>query len=697
MSDEQNLSKEEKQRRKEERRKAFLAAHPELAARQQEASQKRQEKKEKLAAAAQELDLNDQEKVRRQKMEDLRSQGIDPFGHAYQRTARSGQIREKYGDKSQEELNQIHAEVSIAGRIMTKRRLGKLGFIHLQDREGQIQCVINRSLVGEQTYELFKQSDLGDIVGVSGHVIRTDAGELSVEAETYTHLSKAIRPLPEKYHGLQDKEERYRRRYLDLIMNQRSMEIAILRPRIIRAIQHYMDSHDYIEVETPILQPLLTGASARPFITHHNALNKDFYLRIATELELKRLIVGGMEGVYEIGRIFRNEGMDLKHNPEFTTMEAYKAYSDLSGMMEFNEELFESVALEVFGKTDFTFMAQNISLKAPYKRWNMVDAVREVTGVDFWQPMSVEEALQYAEKFQVPVEEHQKSVGHIISLFFEQFCEDKIVQPTFVWGHPIEISPLARKNPDDPRFTQRFELEIAGVEMSNAFTELNDPIDQRERFEDQLKQKAKGDAEASDLDEDYVEAMEYGMPPTGGIGIGIDRFVMMLLGEDSIREVLLFPTMKPREDEKNTLTGQSSESLNAEKFFTPNEQIDFSKVTIEPLFQDQASFETFSSCDFRAVKVKACEAVPKSKKLLKFVLDDGTGKDRIILSGIHAYYQPEELVGKTLIAILNLPPKPMMGLVSDGMLLSALHEEDGKEALHLLIVDNHIPAGAKLY
>ena len=447
---------------------------------------------------------------------------------------------------TKEELDAQDNEVSIAGRIMSKRRMGKLGFVHLLDRDGRIQIVINERVVGEQVYSLFKSSDLGDIIGVKGKVIKTMAGELSVEVREYTHLSKALRPLPEKFHGLTDKEERYRRRYLDLIMNDDSRKIAILRPRIIRAIQHYMDSHGYIEVETPILQPILGGANARPFVTHHNALDKDYYLRIATELPLKRLIVGDLEKVYEIGRIFRNEGMDLKHNPEFTTMEAYCAYSDLEGMMKMNEELFESVAMEVFGKTDFEFMGKTISLKAPFKRWNMVDAVKEVTGVDFWQPMSLEDALKLAKEHNVEVAPHQMSVGNIISLFFDAFCEDKIEQPTFVWGHPIEISPLAKKNPKDPRFTQRFELEIMGIEMDNAFTELNDPIDQKERFEKQLENKAKGDDEAAEMDEDYVEALEYGLPPTGGIGMGIDRFVMLLTGQDSIRDVLLFPTMKQR-------------------------------------------------------------------------------------------------------------------------------------------------------
>ena len=548
----EELTKEEKQRLKEERRKAFEAAHPELAAKRKEADQKKQkvqQKKEEVVNAVNAALLNDQEAARREKMNALREKGIDPFGQAFERDHNSATIKEVYGDKTQEELNKLNAEVSIAGRIMSKRRMGKLGFIHLLDREGRIQIVINQRIVGDDIYELFKSSDLGDILGIKGRVIKTQTGELSVECHTYTHLAKALKPLPEKFHGLTDKEERYRRRYVDLIMNDSSREIAILRPRIISAIRRWMDSHGYIEVETPILQPILGGASARPFITHHNALDKDFYLRIATELPLKRLIVGGLEKVYEIGRIFRNEGMDLKHNPEFTTMEAYCAYTDLEGMMKMNEELFEAVALEVFGRTEFEFMGQTISLKAPFKRWNMVDAVKEVTGVDFWQPMSVEEALKIAEEHHVEVLPHQRTVGNIISLFFDEFCEDKITQPTFVYGHPIEISPLAKKNPEDPRFTQRFELEICGIEMDNAFTELNDPIDQKERFEKQLELKKLGDDEASEMDDDYVEALEYGMPPTGGIGMGIDRLVMLMCGVDSIRDVLLFPTMKPRDGE----------------------------------------------------------------------------------------------------------------------------------------------------
>lgn len=542
MAEEKNNITEQLQKELAQRQKALEEAQAAL----ESTKQTIKENAKKLVKAVEEVRLTDQQEARIAKMNALREQGIDPFGKAFHRTSNSQLIKDEYSEKNAEELESLHAEVSIAGRIMQKRRMGKLGFIHLLDREGKIQVVINKRIIGDEIYELFKASDLGDIVGIRGTVIKTQTGELSVEAHEYTHLSKALRPLPDKFHGLQDKEERYRRRYVDLIMNDESRKIAILRPRIVSAIRRYMDSQGYLEVETPILQPILGGANARPFITHHNALDKDFYLRIATELPLKRLIVGGLEKVYEIGRIFRNEGMDLKHNPEFTTMEAYCAYTDLEGMMKLNEGLFEHVALEVCGTTDFKFMGQDISLKAPFKRWNMVDAVKEVTGVDFWQPMSVEEAYKLAQEHHITVEPHQMTVGHIISLFFEEFCEDKIVQPTFVYGHPIEISPLAKKNPEDPRFTDRFELLVNGIEMDNAFTELNDPIDQRERFEAQLKAKELGDDEANEMDTDYVEALEYGLPPTGGIGFGIDRFVMLLTGTDSIRDVLLFPTMKDR-------------------------------------------------------------------------------------------------------------------------------------------------------
>ena len=490
-----------------------------------------------------EQNLSEQEVVRRQKMQDLIDKGIDPFGHAYARTHRSAQLKELYGDKTKEELQEMHVEASVAGRIMTKRRMGKLGFMHIQDRDGQIQIVVNKGVVGEEVYEIFKASDIGDIVGIKGEVVKTDSGELSVKAHEYTHLSKALRPLPEKFHGLTDVEERFRRRYVDLIMNEESRKVAMLRPKIIRAIQHYLDGQGLIEVETPVLQPILGGAAARPFVTHHNTLDMDFYLRIATELPLKRLIVGGLEGVYEIGRLFRNEGMDTKHNPEFTTVEAYVAYSDMYGMMDLCENLLNSVAMEAIGKTEFEWNGKTISLQKPFKRISMVDAIKEVTGVDFSKQMTTEEALELAKQHHVEVEKHQMTFGHIVNLFFETFCEEKIVQPTFVYGHPIEVSPLAKKA-EDPRFTQRFELFIDGTEYANAFSELNDPIDQRQRFEKQLELKALGDDEASEMDTDYVEALEYGLAPTGGIGIGVDRLVMFLTGQTSIREVLLFPHMK---------------------------------------------------------------------------------------------------------------------------------------------------------
>lgn len=638
--------------------------------------------------------LTQQEQVRRQKMQDLIDMGIDPFGSRYDRTSNSGIITSSYGDKTKEELDELQVTVKIAGRIMTKRRQGKAGFMNIQDREGQIQIYVRKDEIGDDQYEIFKKNDIGDIVGIEGTVMKTDHGQLSVRAKNYTHLSKSLRPLPEKFHGLTDVEERFRRRYVDLIMNPEAKRIALTRPKIIRAIQHYLDGQGLVEVETPVMQPILGGASARPFVTHHNTLNMDFYLRIATELPLKRLIVGGLEGVYEIGRLFRNEGMDAMHNPEFTTVEAYVAYSDLHGMMDLIEGLFDSVANEVLGTTDITYQGTKLSLKAPFKRIHMVDAIKEACGVDFWQDMSYEEALKLAEEHDIEVEKIQNTVGHIINLFFEKYVEETIVQPTFVYGHPTSISPLAKKNTKDPRFADRYELFICGHEYANAFSELNDPIDQRERFEKQLELRELGDDEANEVDTDYVEALEYGLPPTGGVGLGIDRFVMLLTDQRTIREVLLFPTMK-------TLGGVKSENgVSSKEVSTPNsepEKIDFSKVKVEPLFEEDVDFDTFSKSDFRAVKVKECVAVPKSKKLLQFTLDDGTGTDRTILSGIHAYYEPEELVGKTLIAITNLPPRAMMGIDSCGMLLSAVHEEEGEEKLHLLMVDDHIPAGAKLY
>lgn len=638
--------------------------------------------------------LTEQEKIRRQKMEELKEMGIEPFGQAYERTHKSGQIRAEYEGCTKEELEEKNVTVKVAGRIMTKRRQGKAGFMHIQDVDGQIQIYVRKDVIGEEAYEVFKKSDLGDIVGIEGKVMKTNHGELSVKAEVYTHLTKALRPLPEKFHGLQDKEERFRRRYVDLIMNEESKRIAVTRPRIIRAIQRYLDGKGLMEVETPVLQPILGGAAARPFITHHNTLDMPFYLRIATELPLKRLIVGGLEGVYEIGRLFRNEGMDATHNPEFTTVEAYVAYSDLNGMMDLIEGLFDYVANEVLGTTEITYNEKAISLKAPFKRLHMVDAIKEACGVDFWKEMSFEEACEIAKEHEIEVEKKHNSVGHIINLFFEKYVEETLIQPTYIYGHPTSISPLAKKNAQDPRFADRYELFIDGHEYANAFSELNDPIDQRERFENQLKLRDLGDDEANEMDTDYVEALEYGLPPTGGVGLGIDRFVMLLTGQTTIREVLLFPTMKPLNGVKDEIgvNAQPIESPKAEP-----EKIDFSKVEIEPLFKDFVDFETFSKSDFRAVKVLACEAVPKSKKLLKFTLDDGTGTERTILSGIHAYYEPEELVGKTCIAITNLPPRPMMGIDSCGMLISAVHHEEGEEKLHLLMVDDHIPAGAKLY
>ena len=488
--------------------------------------------------------LTQQEKARRQKMQDLIDMGIDPFGHRYDRTSNSGKIIAAYEDKTKEELEEVNVTVKIAGRIMTKRRQGKAGFMHIQDREGQIQIYVRKDEIGEDQYEIFKKNDIGDIVGIEGTVMKTDHGQLSVRAKVYTHLSKSLRPLPEKFHGLTDVEERFRRRYVDLIMNPEAKKIALTRPKIIRAIQHYLDGQGLVEVETPVLQPILGGAAARPFVTHHNTLDMDFYLRIATELPLKRLIVGGLEGVYEIGRLFRNEGMDAMHNPEFTTVEAYVAYSDLHGMMDLIEGLFDSVANEVLGTTEITYQGTELSLKAPFKRIHMVDAIKEACGVDFWQEMTYEEAKKIAEEHDIEVEKIHNTVGHIINLFFEKYVEETIVQPTFVYGHPTSISPLAKKNAEDPRFADRYELFICGHEYANAFSELNDPIDQRERFEKQLELRELGDDEANEVDTDYVEALEYGLPPTGGVGLGIDRFVMLLTDQRTIREVLLFPHMK---------------------------------------------------------------------------------------------------------------------------------------------------------
>ncbi len=634
-------------------------------------------------------ELTEQEVVRREKAEKLRELGLDPFGHSFQRNAYAQEIKEKYKDVEHDAFENMTDEAIVAGRIMFIRKMGKASFCTIKDKTGLIQIYISINDIGEEKYSLFKTADLGDIVGIRGKIMKTRTGEVTIKCLEYTPLVKALKPLPEKFHGLTDKEERYRRRYVDLIMNDDSRRVAFLRPKIIRCIQNYMDKQGFTEVETPVLSTLLTGASAKPFITHHNAQDLDMYLRIALELPLKRLLVGGMEAVYEIGRVFRNEGMDLKHNPEFTLMEAYLAYSDLEGMMNLTENMYQTIAKEVMGKMTYNWYGYEINLEGPWKRISMVDAIKEKTGIDFKQEMTLDEALELAREHQIVVEEHEKTVGHIINLFFEKYVEETLIQPTFLYGHPVEISPLTKRNVEDPRFVDRFELFIAGREFANAYTELNDPIDQLERFEEQLKEKDLGNDEANDIDMDFIEALEYGMPPAGGVGYGIDRLVMLFTESESIRDVILFPTMKP-------LNG--TETVKKDIVVEPKKEvIDFSKVEIEPLFTDYVDFDTFSKSDFRAVKVKDCVAVPKSKKLLQFTLDDGTGTDRTILSGIHAYYEPEELIGKTLVAITNLPPRTMMGIDSCGMLLSAVHTEENEEKLHLLMVDGHIPAGAKLY
>lgn len=634
-------------------------------------------------------ELTEQEVVRREKAERLRELGLDPFGHRYDRDSFAKDIKEKYANVDHDAFENMDDTARVVGRIMFIRKMGKASFFTIQDKTGTIQVYISINDIGEDNYNLFKTADIGDIVGVYGKIMKTKTGEVTIKCLEYTHLVKALRPLPEKFHGLTDKEERYRRRYVDLIMNEESRKVAFLRPKIIRCIQNYLDGQGFVEVETPVLSTLLTGASARPFTTHHNAQDLDMYLRIALELPLKRLLVGGMEAVYEIGRVFRNEGMDLRHNPEFTELEAYLAYSDLNGMMDLTEGMFTKIARDVVGKMDYTFYGHNINLDGPWKRISMVDAIKEQTGIDFKKDLSIDECLKLAEEHGIEVQEHEKSFGHIVNLFFEKYVEETLIQPTFLYGHPIEISPLTKKNPDDPRFVDRFELFIGGKEFANAYTELNDPIDQLERFEAQLAERDLGNDEANDIDYDFVEALEYGMPPAGGIGYGIDRLVMLFTEQDSIRDVLLFPTMKER---GNNTTKVINNINNKTK-----EKIDFSNVVIEPLFKDEVDFDTFSKSDFRVVKVKDCTAVEKSNKLLKFVLDDGTEEDRVILSGIHKYYEPEELIGKTCIAITNLPPRKMMGIYSCGMLISAVHEECGEERLHLLMVDDSIPAGAKVY
>ena len=631
--------------------------------------------------------FSEQELIRREKASKIREMGLDPFGSRFDKTDYAADLKEKYASLEHDEFEKKDITAIVSGRIMFIRKMGKASFFTIQDKTDKIQIYISVNDVTEEEYNLFKMADIGDIVGISGKVMKTNSGELTIKCLKYTHLVKALKPLPEKYHGLQDIEERYRRRYVDLIMNEDSKKVAFLRPRIIRCIQNYMDNLGFTEVETPILSTLLTGASARPFITHHNSQNLDMYLRIALELPLKRLLVGGMEAVYEIGRVFRNEGMDTKHNPEFTLMEAYLAYSNLEGMMDMTEGMFTTIAKDVFNKTTFKFADHDIDLSGPWKRISMTDAIKEATGIDFVKVKTLEEAEKLAEEHHIELESHEHQYGHIVNKFFEKYVEETLIQPTFLYGHPIEISPLTKKNPKDPRFVDRFELFIGGKEFANAYTELNDPDDQLERFEAQIKEKDMGNEEANDIDMDFVEALEYGMPPAGGIGYGIDRLCMLFTETESIRDVLLFPTMKPTETPKKLLNVENTNSV----------KLDLSKVVVEPLFEEYVDFETFSKSDFRVVKVKECSAVEKSKKLLKFVLDDGSGKDRIILSGIHEYYSPEELVGKTCLAITNLPPRKMMGIDSEGMLISALCEYDGKEALNLIMLDNNIPAGSKLY
>ena len=644
---------------------------------------------EERTAPAAETEENPSEilRIRREKLAELRANGKDPFViRKYDKTHDFKTIRDSFDALE-------GSDVSVAGRILSRRDMGKANFIDLVDESGKMQIYIKSDDIGADAFAEYRKWDIGDIVGVKGFVFRTRRGEISIHTKEITLLSKSLLPLPEKWHGLKDQDLRYRQRYVDLIVNPEVRDTFVKRSRIIAEIRNYLNERGFLEVETPILHNMAGGANARPFITHHNTLGIDLYLRIALELHLKRLIVGGFERVYELGRVFRNEGMDTRHNPEFTLLELYQAYTDYNGIMELTEDLIRTVARRVLGTETVTYGGVEIDLSKPFTRMSMVDAVKQYASVDFGKIQSDDEAKALAKAHHIAYEERHKR-GDILNLFFEQYCEDKLIQPTFITNHPVEISPLAKKMPENPAYTERFELFVIGREHANAFSELNDPIDQRARFEAQAALKACGDEEANDVDEDFLTALEYGMPPTGGLGIGIDRLVMLLTGEPSIRDVLLFPTMKPLNDvnKGNDVKNQPAEEMKAEP-----EKIDFSKVKIEPLFEEAVDFDTFSKSDFRAVKVKECVAVPKSKKLLQFTLDDGTGTDRTILSGIHSFYEPEELVGKTLIAITNLPPRAMMGIDSCGMLLSAIHEEEGEEKLHLLMVDDHIPAGAKLY
>ena len=639
---------------------------------------------------AQEQDLNQLLKVRREKLTELQENGKDPFQITkYDVTHHSMEVKDAF-----EELE--GKSVSLAGRMMSKRVMGKASFCSIQDLQGSIQSYVARDNIGEDHYKDFKKMDIGDIVGIKGEVFKTKTGEISIHATEVTLLSKSLKPLPEKFHGLTNTDLRYRQRYVDLIMNADVKDTFIKRSKIIASIRNYLNGQGFLEVETPMLVANAGGAAARPFETHFNALDEDFKLRISLELYLKRLIVGGMERVYEIGRVFRNEGLDTRHNPEFTLMELYQAYTDYHGMMDLTENLYRHVAQEVLGTTKIVYNGIEMDLGKPFERITMVDAVKKYAGVDFNEIHTLEEARAAAREHHVEFEERHKK-GDILSLFFEAFAEEHLIQPTFVMDHPIEISPLTKKKPENPEYTERFEFFMNGWEMANAYSELNDPIDQRERFKAQEELLAQGDEEANTTDEDFMNALEIGMAPTGGIGFGIDRMVMLLTDSAAIRDVLLFPTMKSQGAAKNEANNAAQKAAPVAATPVVEEKIDFSNVKIEPLFEEMVDFETFSKSDFRAVKVLECEAVPKSKKLLKFVLDDGTDEKRVILSGIHEYYEPEELVGKTCIAITNLPPRPMMGIDSCGMLISAVHEEDGKEGLNLLMVDDRIPAGAKLY
>ena len=678
-----------------------------------------------MAQQTQEQDINHLLKVRREKLAELQQNGRDPFQITkFDQTHHSLEVKGLYEahetellkdrqepnvegmdeEQAKEALKKDYEErrnimdaspihVAIAGRMMFKRVMGKASFCNIQDLQGSIQVYVARDAIGTESYADFKKSDIGDIFGVEGFAFRTRTGEISIHAESMTLLSKSLQILPEKFHGLTDTDTSYSHRYVDLIMNQDSKNVFIKRSQILKEIRNFLAGRDFMEVETPMLVSNAGGAAARPFETHYNALNEDVKLRISLELYLKRLIVGGLERVYEIGRVFRNEGVDTRHNPEFTLMELYQAYTDYEGMMELTESMFRYLAEKVCGSAMISYNGTVIDMAKPFERISMIDAVKKYAGVDFAEVKTDEEAKALADEHHVEYEERHKK-GDILNLFFDEFCEEKMIQPTFVTDHPIEISPLTKKNPEDPNYVERFELYVYGREMCNAYSELNDPIDQRERFAAQEEAFAAGDEEANHTDEDFLNALEIGMPPTGGIGYGIDRLVMLLTDAQAIRDVLLFPTMKSLDADKKTAKAETKAVETAPE---KEEVIDFSKVKVEPLFEEFVDFDTFSKSDFRAVKVKECIAVPKSKKLLQFTLDDGTGTDRTILSGIHAFYEPEELVGKTLIAITNLPPRAMMGIESCGMLLSAIHEEEGEEKLHLLMVDNHIPAGAKLY